>query len=445
MNLTNLQWLYLNNKNFSGKIEDGLLKASLLLALDLCNNEFSGQIPSWIGNILNLEYLVLANNFLEGNIPTQLGNLEFLQILDIFENRLARSISSSFNLSSLQNLYMHKNAFNGSILDAFRRSSRLITLDIRDNKFSRTIPNWINEDSRLHILLLSGHNLQGHFPYQVCELNELSIADVLYNKFSGSIPPCYTNMTIWNQEHDVSLFKLTEEQSFDMSENYYNSILPLNKFEEDDDRPSFQREIELMTKNRYESYKGNILNYMAGLDLFCNEFTGDIPPEYGSFPEIHALNFSHNFFSGSIPESFSNLKMIESLDLSDKKLSGSIPPQLTKLNFLSNFNVSYNNLSGPTPNVGQFVNFDESNYRGNLGLCGPTISKKCISVLDSPEKPSSEGEENESTIDMVAFYWSFAASFVIYGIILKFLHLFINFHIGRHDFDLNVYVQFIPD
>ncbi|KAJ4718468.1 putative Leucine-rich receptor-like kinase family protein [Melia azedarach] len=295
MNLTNLQWLYLNNDNFSGKIEDGLLKASLLLALDLSNNKFCGQIPSRIGKILNLEYLVLANNFLEGNIPTRLGNLEFLQILDISENRLAGSISSSFNLSSLQHLYMHKNACNGTILDAFRRSSRLITLDMRDNKFSGTIPNWINEYSRLHILLWRGNNLQGHFPYQVCELNEPSIADVSYNKFNVSIPPCYTNMTIWNQEHDVSLFKLTEEQLFDMSENYYNSILPLNKFEEDDDRPSFQREIEVMTKNRYESYKRNILNHMTGLDLSCHEFTGDIPSEYGSFSEIYALNFSHNF------------------------------------------------------------------------------------------------------------------------------------------------------
>ncbi|KAJ4699788.1 Receptor-like protein kinase [Melia azedarach] len=105
--------------------------------------------------------------------------------------------------------------------------------------------------------------------------------------------------------------------------------------------------------------------------------------------------------------------MIESLDLSHNKLSGQIPSQLTELDFLSNFNLSYNNLSGPTPNAGQFANFDETNYRGNPGLCGPTIDKNCTGVLDSPTTESgNRAEEDESAVDMVSFYWSFAASYV---------------------------------
>ncbi|KAJ4718464.1 putative Leucine-rich receptor-like kinase family protein [Melia azedarach] len=387
MNMTKfIKWLYLNSNNFSGKIEDGLPNASLLFALDLSSNKFSGQIPHWIGNILNLKYLSMANNSLEGDIPAQLSNLKFLRVLDISENRLSGSITSSSNLSSLRHLYMHKNAFKGSIPDALRRN--------------------------LRILILRGNHLWGRIPDQICQLKKIQIIDLSYNKFNGAIPQCFTNMTSWMLGYDViNLFAVKAAQVVYLLDQYFNSTLGLSLVE-GDDRPSGQREIEFLTKYRYESYQGNILNYMTGLDLSCNQLTGDIPSEIGNFSEILALNFSHNFLSGSIPESFSNLKKIESLDLSHNKLSGLIPPQLIKLNFLSNFNVSYNNLSGPTPNGGQFANFDEGNYGSNPGLCGPTINKSCSSVPNSPTTPSTGAKEYESSIDMVAFNWGFVASFV---------------------------------
>lgn len=70
-----------------------------------------------------------------------------------------------------------------------------------------------------------------------------------------------------------------------------------------------------MAKNRYESYKDDVLQGCCsqvydGLDLSSNELTGDIPSKIRYLGEIHALNLSHNFLSGSIPKSFSNLKMI---------------------------------------------------------------------------------------------------------------------------------------
>lgn len=43
----------------------------------------------------------------------------------------------------------------------------------------------------------------------------------------------------------------------------------------------FGEEVELTTKKRYESYEGDILNYMAVLDLSSNELTGDTPSEIG--------------------------------------------------------------------------------------------------------------------------------------------------------------------
>lgn len=388
-NSTNLCWLYLNNNHFSGKMQDGLSKATSLLELDLSNNMLYDQIPHWF------------------------GNLSGLQFLDISENQLSGSVPSSFNLSSLRRLYMHMNAFNGSIPGALRRSSSLTVLDLRDNQFSGSIPIWINEFSYLGILLLRGNQLKGNIPNQLCHLSLLNILDLSYNKFNGPIPACFTNVTLWTLGQAAGSFVLWETTQGISTEfeAYYNSTLELSEVKHFY-KASGQRGIEFMTKKRYESYKGDILNYMTGLDFSCNELTGDIPSETGSLSEIRALNLSHNFLSGSIPQSLSNLKMIESLDLSHNDLSGQIPPQLTELNFLSNFNVSYNHLSGPTPNAGQFANFDEQNYGGNSGLCGPRINKSCTTVLEPPETPSDGAEEDESAVDMVAFYWSFVASSV---------------------------------
>ncbi|KAK3007423.1 hypothetical protein RJ639_015196 [Escallonia herrerae] len=130
--------------------------------------------------------------------------------------------------------------------------------------------------------------------------------------------------------------------------------------------PDVEEEGEFITKSWSETYKGNILYFMSGIDLSWNKLTGPIPYEIGYLSDIHALNLSHNYLTGPIPESFSNLRQIESLDLSHNSLSGQIPPQLVELNYLSTFTIAYNNLSGRTPErEAQFATFDEHSYEGN--------------------------------------------------------------------------------
>ncbi|KAH9667088.1 Receptor-like protein 15 [Citrus sinensis] len=379
MNLAKLVFLFLNDNQFTGRLEVGLLNASSLYVLDVSNNMLSGQLPRWIGKFSNLDVLLMSRNSFEGDVSVQLSNLEVARILDISENKLYGPLEFSSNHSSLRYLFPHNNSLSGTIPNALLQSSQLTTLDLRDNEFSGNIAHLINEDSNLRALLLRGNNLQGNIPEPLCHLRKLAIVDISYNTLNGPIPSCFTNISLW--------------------------------MEKEDNRESSQRvEVKFMAKNRYESYKGDVLKYMTGLDLSSNELTGDIPSEIGYLGEIHALNLSNNFLSGSIPRSFSNLKMTESMDLSYNKLNGQIPPELGELSFLAIFNVSYNNLSGTVPNKGQFANFDESNYRGNPYLCGPAVRKNCSSEL--PPTPATSAEEDESAIDMVAFNWSFAASYV---------------------------------
>ncbi|KAK1572611.1 hypothetical protein Q3G72_035216 [Acer saccharum] len=427
MNMTQLRLLFLDNNRFGGKIQDGLQKARFLLVLDLSSNSLSGQIPDWIGNFSKLNTLVLSNNHLEGGVPVQLSNLKGLEYLDISENRLSGSMASSFNLSSyVERIYMQKNALSGSIPNTFFRSPNLVVLDLRDNNFSGSIPNKIDDKlTNLYFLLLGGNRLEGNIPHELCNFKHLSILDLLHNRLSGPVPSCFTNVPFWAVEdgyHEYEFFGVTfwpiSDDGYNLFITSYNLTLSFQTFIERMLEPWQELQVGFVTKNRNESYKGSILNYMMGLDLSSNELTGDIPIDIGNLQQIKAMNLSHNFLSGSIPESFSNLTNIESLDLSHNKLSGRIPPQLTQLNSLAIFNVSINSLSGPVPDKGQFGTFDESNYGGNPGLCGSQIKSCGSSEPTTP--PATPSHEDESAIDMVSFYWSLFAAYVttIMGFVL---------------------------
>ena len=426
-NYTMLEALIINDNSFSGAMSNEFPHQSLSsFFLDVSNNNMSGKIPTWICNQTYFSNLVLGNNYFEGEIVCETP--PFMS-LDISRNFLSGSLPS-WSSNGLQYLNLKENKFSGSIPEAFLNISKIVTLDISDNKLSGIIPGAIGKLSYLRILLLRGNRLNGTIPTQLCQLT-IHLMDISRNFFSGTLPHCFQHI-VSNETVSYSAFG---SEDIGTLINRNESVLDRERSESQ----SKDIEVNFVTKYRLSPYKGSILRYMSGLDFSCNNLTGAIPLELGQLQGIRALNLSHNQFTGSIPKTFSNLTELESLDLSHNRLSGEIPPQFTGLTFLEVFSVAYNNLSGRTPEMkAQFSTFSASSYEGNQLLCGPPLEKNCTNRDNSPPTSTQSldaSDEKWYKVDQAVFFTTFSVTYIMFflGVITV---LYINPHWRLQCFNL---------
>ncbi|KAA8521945.1 hypothetical protein F0562_012741 [Nyssa sinensis] len=115
------------------------------------------------------------------------------------------------------------------------------------------------------------------------------------------------------------------------------------------------------------------LKSLRTLSLFGNQFTGNIPSEYGEIESLWKINLSSNALSGSIPEFLGDLPNIRFLDLSRNGYIGEIPSALFKNCYKTKYiSFSNNNLSGSIPaSIANCLNllgidFSFNNLSGNL-------------------------------------------------------------------------------
>ncbi|CAJ1953073.1 unnamed protein product [Sphenostylis stenocarpa] len=440
--LQNLQYLYLSQNELTLNFESNVnnYSFSYLKSLDL---SFMGltEFPKLSGKVPNLSFLDLSNNKIHGRVPNWLHEMRSLYLLDLSHNRLTQSLNQFSRNHQLKVLYLSFNSLSGDISSSICNASSIRILQVSHNKLTGIIPQCLANSSSLEVLDLQLNKLHGTLPTfsNNCGLRTL---DLYGNQLEGSLPESLSNCTHMedldlgnNQLEDTfphwlqSLPNLTvlvlranklygpiaslktkhgfpSLVVFDISSNNFSGPIPkslIQNFEamkdvvQDDGwqyistsltgRKIYTDSVTVTTKAITITME-KIRKDFVSIDLSKNRFEGEIPNVIGELHSLRGFNLSHNRFSGRIPQSLGNLTNLESLDLSSNMLTGNIPTELNNLNFLEVLNLSNNHLVGAIPQGEQFNTFSNDSYKGNSGLCGLPLTRKCSKDPEQHSLPS---------------------------------------------------------
>jgi len=321
-NLKNLRELHLEHNQLSGSIPASLFELPSLQYLDLSENLLQVHMPMDLtGTLKNSRELHLGSNRLNGSIPTYLFELPRLKYLDLSANLLEGHIPkmSPSNLClSLQTLKLAANNLNGKF-DFFwlRNCAMLKEVDLSGNaelsidvKFLTSVAPF-----QLRALMLSGCNLDNTIisgPNLFGTQRHLQFLDLSNNNFSGSLPNWMFineapllylglahNSLVGSLDHLMWHLQQSNLQTINISMNYFTGQLPM--------------EISSVFPN------------LTILDASYNNIFGHLPPSLCNINSLQLLDLSNNKLTGEVPAClFTECWSLEFLRLSNNNLGGPI-------------------------------------------------------------------------------------------------------------------------
>ncbi|GJV44701.1 receptor-like protein 12 [Tanacetum coccineum] len=299
-----------------------------------------------------LSIMLLSSNNLSDTFKTlefndRLGNLT---TLDLSFNNLTITTSDNLTLvSRLPKFFSLKVAScNLKKFPNLRNQTRLITLDLSDNKIEGKIPKWIWEvgNGSLSYMNLSRNHLTGfEEPYS---FPDFSVLDLHFNNLSGAIPlPPQTATYV------------------DYSENRFDLSLPENIWINLTFAYFFSVSNNLLTGRIPDTICN--ATYLRVLDLSKNHLTGRIPKcliEFGG--SLGVLNLANNRLSSQIEGMFPSTCGLNTLDLHENSLEGKIPESLVNCTMLEVLNLGNNMINDTYPcSLGHITNIRVLVLRNN--------------------------------------------------------------------------------
>ncbi|TYG84071.1 hypothetical protein ES288_D01G220200v1 [Gossypium darwinii] len=304
-----LEKIDVGNNSFHGKISEDLKKCSGLQYLDWGCNAFSGEVPD-LSSLNGLKFLNLNNSGFSGIFPWKsLENLTELTFLSLGDNPFA---ATPFPMEVL-------------------KLEKLYWLYLTNCSITGQIPQGIQNLSLLQNLELSDNSLSGPIPAGIVKLSQLWQLELYNNSLSGKIPVGFGNLT--NLKYfDASMNRLEG----DLSElRSLKNLVSLQLLEN-----QFSGEVPA----EFGEFK-----HLEGLSLYRNKLTGQLPPKIGSWSDLNFIDVSENFFTGPIPPDMcKNGKMVDLL-LLQNNFNGTLPEGYANCKSLVRLRVNNNSLSGTVP------------------------------------------------------------------------------------------------
>ncbi|KAI8529355.1 hypothetical protein RHMOL_Rhmol12G0218900 [Rhododendron molle] len=335
--------LNLNDSGIVGSLSPFISNLTHLRVLELVNNHLSGEIPREFSSLRHLRLLLLEGNAIHGQIPDTFSLLVNLTVVDLGLNRLTGKIPPSF----------------------FSNCTLLKSVDLSFNQLSGEIPREFSSLRHLRHLLLEGNNLHGQIPDTFSHLVNLTVVDLRLNRLTGKLPPSFFSNCTLLKNVDLS-FNFLEGNIPEIGS--YRGLWNLNLYNN-----QFTGEIPFSITNATS---------LVNLDVEYNFLSGELPSKIvESLPDLEFLHLSFNpmispennsnldpFFTalcnytsvaelelegmglgGKLPTSIGKCVYLEYILMQENNITGSIPPTLSNLTLLSQLNLTSNLLSGTIP------------------------------------------------------------------------------------------------
>lgn len=305
-----------------------------MTGIDLSDNMLAGFLPfDSICQLQSLEKLSFGFNSLHGNISQDLRNCVKLKYLDLGNNIFSGPFPDISPLAQLQYLYLNQSGFSGTFpWKSLQNMASLEVLSVGDNPFHLTpFPSEVVNLKKLKWLYLSNCTLGGKIPAGIGNLTELMNLEFSDNFISGEIPS--------------EIGKLRKLWQLEMYNNSFTGKLPYG--------------LRNLTRLEYfdasmNNLGGNLselrfLTNLVSLQLFENDFSGEIPPEFGEFRKLVNISLYRNRLTGSIPQKIGSWAEFDYIDVSENFLTGPIPPDMCNKGKMHELLVLQNKLTGEIP------------------------------------------------------------------------------------------------
>ncbi|WVZ06567.1 hypothetical protein V8G54_019913 [Vigna mungo] len=373
--LSNLKYLYLDYNDFDSIPSDCFDGLQSLEVLALDNNKLNASSGGWhlpqtLQGSTQLTNLSCMGCNLAGPLPVFLGTMNSLSFLKLSNNNLTGEIPLSLNDSALQVLWLNNQ--QGELLtgriDVVASMVSLTSLWLHGNAFTGTIPDNIGGLTSLRDLNLNGNNLVGLVPQGLGDL-KLDKLDLNNNHFMGPIPN----------------FKAAQV-------SYTNNDFCVNK----SGVPCAFEVMALLGFLGGLNYPENLVDSWSGNDPCGSQWLGIKCNVDG---KVNMINLPNMNLSGSLSPSVANLGSLAEIRLGGNDISGAVPGNWSSLSSLTLLDLSGNNISPPLPLFKTGLKpIVTGNPLLNGGAENPSSGSKSPSSGSGNVDPAS-GQSNSSSSD----------------------------------------------